>query len=241
MKTLPRHSSQILSKAFAAVLILSVLLIPVLARAAPSVHEAVRDYIETHMPWSQEMVRVDFAGSEPVLSARGNETTFRIEAAGAADFIGDAAFIVRIYAGGSLLRTETVRTRIEVMRHVVVAAKLIRSGSVLTEDDVHLVKRWVKKSTPDALSGIDEAIGKRITLQVRPGAVLSARMLRDVPLVRKGQMVRVLFDNGSMRISTVGMPQEDGVAGSMVRVRNITSNKVIYARVLGDSLVGVDI
>jgi flagella basal body P-ring formation protein FlgA len=94
---------------------------------------------------------------------------------------------------------------------------------------------------PDAVSDLNEAIGKRLTSQLRAGAALSARMLRDAPLVRKGQMVRVLFDNGSMQISTIGMPEEDGAAGGMVRIRNLTSNKIIYAKVLGDSLVGVDI
>jgi flagella basal body P-ring formation protein FlgA len=70
---------------------------------------------------------------------------------------------------------------------------------------------------------------------------LSAARLKDAPLVRKGKMVRVQFDNGSLRITTVGIPEEDGTAGNMVRIRNVTSNKVIYAKVLGDSLVGVDI
>jgi flagella basal body P-ring formation protein FlgA len=216
-------------------------LTPVFAGAAPSIHEAVREYIETHMPWPQGTVRLDFAASEPALSAGGHETIFRVEAAGAADFIGDAAFIVRIYTGGTLLRTETVRTQIEVLRDVVVAAKMIRSGSVLTAEDVRLMKKWVRRNMPDAISRVDEAIGKRITVQLHPGVEMSARILKDAPLVRKGQVVRVLFDNGSMRISTVGIPEEDGVAGSMIRIKNITSKKIIYARVLGASLVGVGI
>jgi len=243
MKTLQQHSNApLLLKTLAALLLLGLLFVtPVFAKAAPSVHEAVRDYIETHMPWPQGTVRLDFTTSEPALSAGRYETILRVEAAGAADFIGDTAFIVRIYAGGTLLRTETVRTRIEVLRDVVVAAKMIRSGSVLTAEDVRLAKKWVGRNMSDALSGLEEAIGKRITMQVHPGVEISARILKDAPLVRKGQVVRVLFDNGSMRISTVGIPEEDGIAGSMIRIKNITSKKIIYARVLGASLVGVGI
>jgi len=216
-------------------------LTPVLANASPSIHEAIREYIESHMPWTQGSVRVDFISREPDLSANKKETTFRIEPAGNADFIGDTAFLVRISIGGTLVRTEPVRTRIEVLRDVVVAARTIRSGAVLTELDIRLAKKWVSRNMPDALSFPQEAIGKRIIQPARPGMELSARMLKDVPLVRKGQMVRVLFDNGSMRITMFAMPEEDGTAGNMVRIRNMTSNKVIYARVLGDSLVGVEI
>ncbi len=243
MKTVQQHSNApFLLTTFAAVLVMGLFFMtPAFAGATPSIHEAVREYIETHMPWPQGTVRLDFTTSEPGFSAGGHETMFRIEAAGAADFIGDAAFIVRIYAGGTLLRTETVRTQIEVLRNVVVAAKMIRSGSVLTAEDVRLVKKWVRRNMPNAISSVDEAIGKRITVQAHPGVEMSARILKDAPLVRKGQVVRVLFDNGSMRISTVGIPEEDGVAGSMIRIKNITSKKIIYARVLGASLVGVGI
>jgi len=43
-----------------------------------------------------------------------------------------------------------------------------------------------------------------------------------------------------MQIVTVGLSEEDGVAGNIVRVKNITSNKTIYARVLSDSVVGIE-
>jgi len=64
-------------------------------------------------------------------------------------------------------------------------------------------------------------------------------MLKEIPLVRKGKMVKIVFDNGSVHIVTVGLSEEDGVAGNVVRVKNITSNKIIYARVLSDSVVGI--
>jgi len=64
-------------------------------------------------------------------------------------------------------------------------------------------------------------------------------MLKEIPLVRKGKMVKIVFDNGPMQIVTVGLSEEDGVAGNIVRVKNITSNKIIYARVLSDSVVGI--
>ena len=223
-------------------LVLSLLfLAPAPLSAKVNIHEPVRDYIEANMPWPRGTVRVDFLSPEPEIPVRLNDITLRIEPAGNADFIGDTAFIVRMSAGGTFIRTETVRTRIEVLRDTVVAARAIRSGVVLTEQDVRVAKKWVRRNMPELLSFPDEAIGKRITARARPGMELSAYMLRDAPLVLKGKMVRVQFDNGSLRVTTVGIPEEDGTAGAIVRVRNVTSNKLIYARVLGDSLVGVEI
>ena len=243
MKKLQQRSgAQSRTAAFALALMLALLFpAPVLANAGAHVHEAVREYIEANMPWPQGTVRLDFISPEPDIPTRGKEITLRIESAGNADFIGDTAFLVRLSADGNFIRTETIRTRIEVLRDIVVAARTIRSGAILTEQDIRLAKKWVRRNMPDALSSLEDAIGKRITAPAGPGTELSAARLKDAPLVRKGKMVRVQFDNGSLRITTVGIPEEDGTAGSMVRIRNVTSNKVIYARVLGDSLVGVDI
>jgi len=205
------------------------------------IQAAVRDYIEANMPWPQGTVRIDFPSGEPESVQQRRDLTLRIEPAGNGEFIGDASFLVRVSAGGKLLRTETVHTRIEVLRDVVVAARSIRSGIILTEQDVRLVKKWVRRIPPESLSSLDETLGKRITTQARPGMELSVNMLREVPLVQKGKIVKVVFDSAVMRITTVGMSEEDGTAGSIVRVRNVTSNKIIYARVLGDSLVGIEL
>lgn len=243
MKQLQRPTgARTRTTAFFVTLMLGLLLLaPVPANAKVHIHEAVREYIETNMPWPRETVRVDFISPEPDIPDRGKDVTLRIEAAGHGDFIGDAAFIVRLSAGGKFIRTETVRTRIELLRDTVVAARMIRSGAVLTEPDIRVAKKWVRRNMPDLLTFSGDAVGKRITVTARPGMELSAHMLREAPLVRKGKMVKVQFDNGSLRVTTVGIPEEDGTAGAIVRVRNVTSNKLIYGRVLGDSLVEVEI
>jgi flagella basal body P-ring formation protein FlgA len=43
-----------------------------------------------------------------------------------------------------------------------------------------------------------------------------------------------------MKITTTGLSEEDGAEGSTIKVRNLTSNKIIYARVIGDAKVRID-
>jgi flagella basal body P-ring formation protein FlgA len=65
-------------------------------------------------------------------------------------------------------------------------------------------------------------------------------MLREVKTVSKGKMVKVVLDNGLMRVVMNGLAEEDGADDSVIRVRNLNSNKIIYARVVGPSLVQID-
>jgi flagella basal body P-ring formation protein FlgA len=209
------------------------------AHAEPLSRAAVREYIEANMPWSPESVRVDFLSKEPESLPQNREVVLRVEPAGNQDFIGDMVFLVKSYKDGNLLRTESVRTRIEVQRDVVTAARGLSAGIVLAESDVRTVSRWIRRIHPHALSSPEETSGKRLTAKVAAGAEIFATMLKEIPLVRKGKMVKMVFDNGAMQIVTVGLSEEDGVAGNIIRVKNITSNKIIYARVLSDSLVGI--
>ena len=205
-----------------------------------SIHEAVRQYIETNMPWPPGTVRVDFLSEEMESSAQNRNIVLRIEPTGNQDFIGDMVFLIKSFKGGSLVRTESVRTRIEVLRDIVISARALPAGTILVDSDVRTIQKWVRRIHPQSLSSFETTTGKRLTIQVASGVEILATMLKDTPLVRKGKMVRIVFDNGLMHIVTVGLSEEDGVAGNIVRVKNITSNKIIYARVLSDSLVGID-
>lgn len=209
------------------------------ADAEPLFRTAIREYIEANMPWPPGNVRVDFLSEEKESIPQNRDLILRVEPAGNQDFIGDMVFLVKSFKGGNLLRTESVRTRIEVLQDVVTAARMLPAGTVLAEGDIRTVRRWVRRIHPHSLPSIDATSGKRLTMQVASGVEILATMLKEIPLVKKGKMVKIVFDNGPMQIVTVGLSEEDGVAGNIVRVKNITSNKIIYARVLSDSVVEI--
>jgi flagella basal body P-ring formation protein FlgA len=210
------------------------------AHAESLVRAAIREYIESNMPWPPGTMRVDFLSNEPESISQNGDIVLRVEPAGAQNFIGDMVFLVKSFKGGSLLRTESIRARIEVLRNVVTAARGMPAGTVLMESDLHTVRRWVRRTQPHALPSIEAASGKRLTVQVVSSAEILATMLKEITPVRKGKIVKMVYDKGPLKIVTVGMAEEDGIAGNIVRVKNITSNKIIYARVLSDSLVGIE-
>jgi flagellar basal body P-ring formation protein FlgA len=200
---------------------------------------AVREYIEANMPWPPDAVRLDFLSEEPESISQNGDVILRVEPAGYQDFIGEMVFLVKSFKDGSLLRTRSVRARIEVLRNVFTAARGLPAGAILAEGDIRTVRRWVRRIHPQSLPSTEAALGKRLSVQVAFGAEILAAMLKEAPLVRKGKMVKMVFDNGPMQIVTIGLSEEDGAAGNIVRIKNITSNKIIYARVLSESLVGI--
>lgn len=202
--------------------------------------QKIREHIDQNMLHPAENVRIEFLSGIPKIEDASGKITYSIESRASEEYIGDTAFNVRIFSNSVFLKEETVRVRIEVLRDFVVSLNTIAKNTVLTADDVTVQKKWVKRIPMNSISSMDDAVGKTIIVSIRPNALITRSMLRDVKPVKKGRMVQVILDNGAMRIIMSGLAEEDGADDAVVKVRNLNSNKIIYARVVGPSRVQVD-
>jgi flagella basal body P-ring formation protein FlgA len=59
------------------------------------------------------------------------------------------------------------------------------------------------------------------------------------PLIRRGDVVRIIAESNTFRISTKGEAKEDGGKGERIRLVNLRSKKNIYAEVVDPGTVRV--
>ena len=204
------------------------------------VMQKIREHILSNMLWPAENVRIEFLSSLPKMDNLSGKMTFKIESRPREEYIGDTSFNIRIFANGIFAREETVRVRIEVLREFVVSRNSIGRDNVLSVEDITVLQKWVKSIPMNAVSSLDEALGKAIVVSVRPNTLIVQSMLKEVTPVKKGKMVQVILDNGTMKMMMSGIAEEDGAEDAVVKVRNLNSNKIIYARVIGQAKVQVD-
>ncbi len=81
--------------------------------------------------------------------------------------------------------------------------------------------------------------GYQVASSLKPGTVLKWSHLSKVTLVRKGQVVNVFASGKGIFVEMKGQAMEDGVEGSFVRIRNISSNREFQAKVLNETSVKV--
>jgi len=202
--------------------------------------QRIRRHIEQNMIWPAESMRLEFLSAMPNTDDLSGKITYKIESKAREEYIGDTSFTVRIFAKGIFAREESVRVRIEVQRDFIFSVNNIAKDSTLQRSDVTVQKKWVRSIPMNAISTIDEAVGKTISLGIRPNTMLTRVMLKEVMPVRKGKMVQVILDNGAMGMMMNGIAEEDGTEDALIRIRNINSNKIIFARVIGQGKVQVD-
>ena len=129
------------------------------------------------------------------------------------------------------------RVRIIANMTRVVATANIPSGKPIQKNQVRL------ESCEDAL--LDEAIARNLdeVIGYVPKSFLRANLpirrtqLASLPDVAKGSLVEVQVFAGAARLVVKGKAQSDGLKGSTILVRNLTSGKDFRARVAGKDQV----
>jgi len=205
-----------------------------------TIKAAVGAYIGKNMPWPGNAVRVGFPGRVSDLSLTGEKIDYRVLSKRNEDFIGDSSFTVRFYEDGVFLERKIVRARIEVLMDVVVSAKSLRRNVKIERGDARLVKRWFNRAPSNIISSLDDVVGMKLRTSVKPNTEISGNMVRSIPMVKRGKPVKIIFENGPMRITTIGLAEQDGMHGELIKVRNVSSKKVIYVRVTGNSLAKLE-
>lgn len=211
------------------------------AALSDRIHDAVRAYIMANMPWRAEDIRMEFTGGPLYLEGiqeRGARIT--IEKIGTEEYTGDMSFLVRLTDGRGGVRSVTVPVRMEVHADVVVAGHKLERNRILTVGDLRLKKKWLRRFDPQVATSLDQVVGKRLITPVAAGVEITTFMLKEPVLVRKGGVVRLQLERGPIEITTLGICEEDGVSGALVRVKNISSNRTVYAKVKGENHVVID-
>jgi flagellar basal body P-ring formation protein FlgA len=203
-------------------------------------NQAIKEYVEKNMPWPAGTMQLEIFSNLADIAIPEGKVSWKVDSKRDEGFIGDTYLLLKLYSNGTLLREESIRVRIEVQREFVVSTKFLGKDSVITASDVCLQKKWVRSNPLNSVSNTDEVIGKCISVTVRPNTEIMRNMLKETMVVRRGKLVQIFLDSGAMKITTTGLSEEDGAEGSTIKVRNLTSNKIIYARVIGDARVRID-
>lgn len=204
------------------------------------INKAIGQLIEKNMTWPQGSMRFEILSYLSQIEMPAGKITWKVDVRGNENYLGETNFVLKLYNSGVLFREESIRVRIEVLWEFVASVKNLGRYCVIGANDVSLQKKWVRSIPSNSISHIDEVVGKLLCVSVRPNTEITGNMLREVIAVKRGKMVQVVLDNGAISITTTGMAEENGAEGSFVKVRNISSNKIIYAEVVGESKVKVE-
>ncbi|MDR2301313.1 MAG: flagellar basal body P-ring formation chaperone FlgA [Deltaproteobacteria bacterium] len=202
-----------------------------------SVRKIILDYLDRSEPYISgfyDLLNVTFS-TPPALPPGTVEYRFSPQpSSNPAYLTGTIFFSVDGQDAGRLRVTAQVDLRVS----AVVAVRDLPRGHVLSEMDLSQ-SQVPYAQAKGALTETEQALGQTLKTSVRTGAPIRDRDLIKTSMVKKGEVVTIIAQTGSLKITALGQAKQDGALGQTISVVNQDSKKTISAKVIGPSLVEV--
>lgn len=116
---------------------------------------------------------------------------------------------------------------IRLFTEVVVLRQPVSVGGALTAADLHLEKRDVSQMASGYFRSIAEVEGKLLQRSTAVGRVLSRESVANPALVRRGQKVTLQATTAGFEIRVEGEALSNAGFGERIKVRNLSSRRVV--------------
>lgn len=143
-------------------------------------------------------------------------------------------------SGKDVISAKPVSGRFDEMVEVPVLRRSIRAGEMIKAEDLELRDYTKARARMDTVTDMASLIGKSPLRVITSGRPIRSHELEQASVIKKNDIVSVLYRNGAMSISTKGQAIDGGAEGTVISVKNIESKKVVQARVLDASTVLIE-
>ena len=204
-----------------------------------SLREALRAYVLAQVPWEPRDVTIrEISGMDTVVLPPGRvEYTFT--PARGSTYVGRTPFLVRFLVDGRPVREVWVTADIGVMAQVVLAARPIARGEIITARHVYLGKRDLREVRRGAFTDLSDVVGKQAIRWIPANTPIRRTQVGRVFLIRRGARVRILAENARLRVTALGVAKQGGRKGDVIRVWNPDSRRSVYGVVEDENTVRV--
>jgi len=152
--------------------------------------------------------------------------------------IGSSRFSVIFSVDGRVRKNMSVRGQLEILAQVVVMKGDIRKGTILGPQHLAITVLDISE-LHDPILNPREVLGKRLLVSLKSGKPLARNQVAFPPMVKKGDLVRIILERGGLYVTATGIARNNGAANETIRVQNISSKKIVYCRVAAPGVVEV--
>jgi flagella basal body P-ring formation protein FlgA len=133
--------------------------------------------------------------------------------------LNDLAWEVTIVSNGQRMKA-TILASASVWQTEAIMVNPVDFQQVIRDEDVQ-EKRTLSNQLPtEPLLTKAQAVGQQAARVLKPGTILTSRMVDPAMLAHAGQLITVNVVHGTMRITAVAKALEDGCYGQTIKARN---------------------
>jgi flagella basal body P-ring formation protein FlgA len=121
---------------------------------------------------------------------------------------------------------------------VVTLTRSVSKGDILTAEDV-VLKSVRESKARGAVENLEHAIGRKVRQSLSSRKILKPRHLEKDWLIEKDDILTMRVNHNGIEVLGVGIAQEPGQLGEIIRMRNSSSGVLLRVKVTGNKNVDV--
>ena len=132
-----------------------------------------------------------------------------------------------------------VPVKVSIHEMVVVAARPLSKGMIIQTQDVKMLERDLAEMRSGYYRDLSQVIGKQVIRTVSMGAAITNPMVKAKMQIKRGQLIRLIAVSHGLKVQMSGEALADGASGERIRVRNLSTKKVLEGIVQSATTVQV--
>ena len=132
-----------------------------------------------------------------------------------------------------------VPVKVSVHETVVVAARPLSKGMIVQAQDVKMLERDLAEMRSGYYKDLSQVVGKQIIRTVSMGAAITNPMVKSRMQIKRGQLISLIAVSHGLKVQMSGEALADGASGERIRVRNLSTKKVLEGIVQSATTVQV--
>jgi flagella basal body P-ring formation protein FlgA len=201
------------------------------------ISQAVKNFVSQQgVPLKNLQVKVTSLNKQLLLPQCGQ--SLQVDMAPGARLMGNSSFSVSCAA--------PQKWKIHVAVHIdgevdaLVARYPIPRGTQIRQQDLNFVQRRYSQLSRGYYNSAKMLVNMEAKRNIRAGQVLTPNLVKAQKLVLRGQHITIVAENGGLNLRVKGKALMDGQQGQTIKVKNLNSKKLIYARVISAGTVKVN-
>jgi flagella basal body P-ring formation protein FlgA len=149
---------------------------------------------------------------------------FNIDAVRVRD-LGSVEWQVLVVAGDAQKSVDITATARQWQNQLIVA-KTVAAHQIIRDSDIIEHRALVDHLADDPLLTKPQSVGQEADRDLKPGTILTARLVDAVPLCKSDDLITVTVRRGNVELKTIARAVESGGYGQSVRVRDQQTNDI---------------
>lgn len=148
--------------------------------------------------------------------------------------------IIRAPAQGPAAKTIPVAGYTFDIVEVPVLRNRLKRDDIITASDVKMIPLRADTLPDDVIIDKNDVIGTTPRSSINAASPIREFDLRMPKIVKRGDQVTMVYNNGRIYLETVGKAMQDGAKGDFIRVMNVSSHTTLQAEVIGMKRIKVN-